>query len=184
MKTFIKFLPAAGFLYAVWSAFNLNWLGVVVGLFFFFVGFLVFSRKFSILQRHLKAMDDLVRFTLENVYKENLQHPKITLIRGLFLIGAIDSASQAAGFEDNQFIDLAIAVFQKAGFSDDLRNKIILFQQGIQSDGNAGTGTAYKAIMMGGQCYVELINGNKDAPLAGAAFIKDQIHNSAFPEAI
>jgi len=139
------------------------------------------KEKLSFLQQHLKAIDDVIRFTLENVYKENLQQPKVSLVRGLFLIGAIDSASQAAGFEDKQFIELAITVLREAGFSDELRNKIILFHQG-RHNGNADTG--YKAIMMGGQCYVELINGNNDAPLGGAAFIMDQIHNSAFPEAI
>lgn len=185
MKDFFKYLPVAGFLYAIWSVFNLNWLGVGVGLIVFFGGFLVFYRKnkekFSFLQRHLKAMDDLVIFVLENVYKENLHHPKLMLIRGLFLIGAIDSASQAVGFEDKQFIELANTIFKQAGFSDEFRNKIILFHQRMHSSHDD---MAYEVIMMGGQCYVELINGNKDAPVGAADYIKKQIDNSDFPDAI
>lgn len=43
---------------------------------------------------------------------------------------------------------------------------------------------AYTAIMMGGQCYVEIANGNKDALFGGGAFLQEQIDNPKFPESI
>lgn len=82
------------------------------------------DEKTSLLQKHLLAIDNAIN-SIVNAYGVDIRQPKPQLVKGLFLIGAIDSASQAANLDEKQFTTLALSVFRELGYNDDLRNKIL-----------------------------------------------------------
>lgn len=136
--------------------------------------------KLSLLRKYLMAIDSAIKLYLVDIGGVDIQQQKPKLARGLFMIGAIDSASQSSKLNDHQFIELALIVFSDMGYNDDLRNKLIKFHQGTPDQDYV----AYSAIMMGGQCFTELVKGHTDAPFGGGAFLIKQIDNPKFPASL
>lgn len=91
-------------------------------------------------------------------------------------MGMIDAASQGAGLEDKQFLDLFSAIFQDLDYAEPLRSRVLLFHQSLQLEH-----PGYKAILKGGEVYTKFYNGNRTIVLAAGTLIQELINDLNFP---
>ena len=125
-----------------------------------------------------KPLHQLILLTRKAIEAGSLQpdHPKSRLACALFFMGMIDAASQGAGLEDKQFLDLFSAIFQDLDYAEPLRSRVLHFHQSLQFEH-----PGYKAILKGGEVYTKFYNGNRTIVLSTGTLIQEFISDPNFP---
>ncbi len=183
----MKYIPLVGIGLAVWGLITADWVKVGIGVLLFLGGFVVDLRK-----KNVAVMDDkvfpsykilveLIRMIRAGVEDSDIEREKLKLSQGLFFLGMIDAASQAASLDDSQFIGLFKAVFSDFDydFDSEYQTNLIMFHQSLDT-----SHPAFPAIMKGGEVFAKFSQGITTAPLAGAMFITELAENSEFPSSV
>lgn len=180
----MRYIPLVGIGLAIWGLVTLNWFRLSVGVLLFLGSFAwdLYKKRAVVQSGSLfavyKPLHQLILLTKKAIEAGNLkpEHPKTRLACALFFMGMIDAASQGAGLEDKQFLDLFNAVFQDLDYTEPLRSRILLFHQSVQLER-----PGYTAIMKGGEVYTKFYNGNRPIVLAAGSLIEEFVNDPNFP---
>lgn len=185
----MKFIPIIGVGLAIWGIVTGNWFKISLGVVLFLGGFLLdlIKKKGAMKDKKVFAVYEivskLIRIIRNAVESSNteLNNPKAQLAQGLFFLGVIDAASQAARLNDTQFIDLFTATFTdlEEVYTHDYRTRLLSFHQ--KGDTNQ---SGFKAIMRGGELYIKFLKGDTLAPLSGDVLINELILDKSFPVSV
>ncbi len=185
----MKYIPLIGIGLAIWGAITLDWFKVGFGVVLFFGAFLIdlFKKRDVIANDDsfalYRTVSELIKIIRASVESSNLDknNPKVILAQGLFFMGLLDAASQAADLNDKQFMDLYKAIFTDLDyeFDENYRTKIILFHQSLNVNHNA-----FPAIIKGGDLYTKFASGNTMAPLAASMLIEELVTDDNFPASV
>lgn len=182
----MRYIPLVGIGLAIWGLVTLDWFRLGVGVLVFLGSFAwdLYKKRAVVQSGSLfsvyKPLHQLILLTRKTIEAGNLQpeHPKTRLACALFFMGMIDAASQGAGLEDKQFLDLFSAIFQDLDYTEPLRSSVLLFHQSAQLEH-----PGYAAIMKGGEVYTNFYNGNRTIVMAAGALIEDFVNDPNFPVA-
>ena len=185
----MKYFPIVGIGLVIWGIVTLDLFMAGFGALLFIVAYLIdLYRKRDVLKddrsfSSYKAVSDLIRIVRRAVESSDIDpnNPKAKLAQGLFYLGILDAASQAAKLSDEQFLDLFNAIYADLDyeFDEEFRLKILLFHQSLNTEHGA-----FPAIMKGGDLFVKFVNGNTMAPIAGGMLIEEIVENPDFPESL
>jgi hypothetical protein len=185
----MKYLPLVGIGLAIWGLVTFDWFKVGFGVLLFIIAFLIdLSKKKGVMKddrsfASYKTVSDLIRIIRQAVESSDIEpnNPKAKLAQGLFFLGMIDAASQAADLSDEQFLELFNAVFTDLNydFDEEFKEKILLFHQSLDTEHGA-----FSALMKGGDLFVKFINGNTMAPIAGGMLIEELVEDPKFPASV
>ena len=185
----MKYVPLVGIGMAIWGLITLDWFKFGFGVVLFFGAFLFdFSKKKGAMKddkvfpiyRTVSELTRIIRKSIEGTEAEKSPE-KAKLAQGLFFLGMLDAASQAASLDDRQFLDLFKATFADLDYDFDqsYQTKLLLFHQSQNTKHGA-----FPAIMKGGELFTKFANGNTMAPIAGGMSIEELVQNPSFPASV
>lgn len=184
----MKYIPLVGFGLAIWGLVTLDWFKVGFGVILFIGGFLVhlYKQRGTLKDDKVfstyKVVSELIRVIRQSFDDDiDITTPKAKLATGLFLLGVVDAASQAASLNDEQFLNLQKAVFVDLDhiYAADFSSRILLFHQSMDIKH-----PAYAAIMKGGELFTKVANGNATATFAAGVLVDEFIQDSKFPASV
>lgn len=184
----MKYAPLIGLGLAGWGLVTLDWFKIGIGAVLFFGAFffdtykkrsVVKNNKLFTVYRPLTELIRIVRKAIDSRSDFDAQSPKATLAQSLFFLGMLDAASQASNMNDKEFLQLFSAIFQDLNFEDDIKSRVLLFHQSLQTDHNA-----FAAIMKGGDLYTKFINGNTMAPVTAGMLVEEIVRDPRFPASV
>ena len=185
----MNYVPIVGIGLAIWGLITLDWFKVGFGVILFFSTFLfdLFKKKGVMKDDKVFSayytVSELIRIVRKSMEESeiDMKNPKTKLAQGLFFMGMIDAASQAANMSDERFLELYKAIFTDLDyeFDDNYRSKILLFHQNLDTEHSAFT-----AIMKGGELFTKFANGNTMAPLTGGMLIEELVEDQSFPVSV
>lgn len=174
----MKYVPLVGISLAIWGLVTLDWFKVGFGVVLYLGAFLFdLSKKKGVMKDDkvfpiYRTVSELVRIIRKSIEGTEVEknREKAKLAQGLFFLGMLDAASQAASLEDQQFLDLFKAVFADLDYDFDqsYQTKLLLFHQSLNTKHGA-----FPAIMKGGELFAKFANGNAMAPIAGGMLIEE-----------
>lgn len=181
----MRYIPLVGIGLAIWGLVTLDWFQLGIGVFLFLGSFAwdLYKKRAVVQSGSLfsvyKPLHELILLTRKAIDAGKLQseHPKTRLACALFFMGMIDAASQGAGLQDRQFLDLFSAIFQDLDYAEALRSRVLLFHQSVQLDH-----PGYAAILKGGEVYTKFYNGNQMIVMAAGTLIEQFVNDPNFPE--
>lgn len=180
----LMYIPLVGIGLAVWGLIVGDWFKISVGALLFFGAFAmdVFRKRAVMKDDQLFAvyrpLTDLIRIVHKSIEAAafDAESPKGKLAQGLFFMGMVDAASQAAKLSDRQFLELFTAVFHDLDLGDTIKSRVLLFHQSLKT-----THPAYAAIMKGGEVYTKFVNGNSGIPLVVGSVLEEIVNKPDFP---
>ncbi|MCU7854014.1 MAG: hypothetical protein KZQ80_17595 [Candidatus Thiodiazotropha sp. (ex Monitilora ramsayi)] len=185
----MKFIPIVGIGLAIWGLVTLDWFKVGIGIFLFFLGFVIdlFKKRGAMSDDKVfagyKALSQLTLIVRKSLDSSGIDSdsPKAKLAKGLYFLGMVDAASQSAGMDDRQFLDLFKSVFADMDYEydKDYQSKLIVFHQNLNTEH-----AAFPAIMKGEELFLNFTKGNSMAPMAGGMQIEELIEDDSFPGSI
>lgn len=179
-----RFIPLVGIGLAVWGLITFDWFRLGIGVVIFLGSFAWDSYKVrAVLQSGTlfsvyKPLNELIRLTRKAIETRNneMEQPKTRLACALLFMGMIDAASQGAGLEDKQFLDIFTAIFHNLDYAEPLRSRVLLFHQSVQLKR-----PGYAAILKGGEMYTKFYNGNRMIIMTAGALIEEFVKDPDFP---